>query len=335
MFGSIGPFKGSTLGTDNTIWLKAKRNLAVFLDTLICNLCLVRVYAFVPREISLLQGQNLSLRCSTSSVQSMQEDVENPQETPRRQASANASWSSQSSIARWPHAENFGATLRPYPSRLESAFSSRLAILRIATSCFARAKRSLGFDFGRTLLPLSRERLGLVCDGSQAVPSESSHLPRPCAAGGQREYARLVSGFHNHSCLHTQTHPSLGLRRDFGNYQARHHPGLDRSALPFPSHQPLAELPRTAKPQVGWQSPARKALSAYTPSSRDPRRSPFEHRPQRAPAFDSPCKTVACCAHDCSRVYPKGRPFQSLSEISKTKSPDHYRQRRSHEPKNS
>jgi len=31
--------------------LKTKRNLPVFLDTLMRNLCLIRVHAFVPREI--------------------------------------------------------------------------------------------------------------------------------------------------------------------------------------------------------------------------------------------------------------------------------------------
>src|SRR4030095_15149392 len=114
----------STLGSNNTIWLKAKRNLPVFLDTLTRNLCLVRVHAFVPREISLLPGQNLSLRFSMSSVQSVQENVENPQETARRQASTNASWSSESSIAGWPHAENSRATLWTYSSSFDSAFSS-------------------------------------------------------------------------------------------------------------------------------------------------------------------------------------------------------------------
>ena len=61
-------------------------------DTLTRNLCLVRVHAFVPREILLLQSQDLSLRFSTSSVQSVQANVENPQETARPQASANTSW---------------------------------------------------------------------------------------------------------------------------------------------------------------------------------------------------------------------------------------------------
>jgi hypothetical protein len=65
---SIGFFgtsvQGSIFGSNNTIWLKAKRNLAVFLDTLMRNLCLVRVHAFVPREISLFDRQ-LSLTART------------------------------------------------------------------------------------------------------------------------------------------------------------------------------------------------------------------------------------------------------------------------------
>jgi hypothetical protein len=231
------------------------------------NLCLVRVHAFVSREISLLPGQNLPLRFSTSSVQSVQEDVENPQETARRQASTNASWNSESSIAGWPHAENSRAALWTYASRFDSAFSSRPAILRIAISGFALAKRTLGFGLGRTLFSLSRKRLGLVSDGSQAVPSKSSCLSRSYSAAGPREHAGLVSGIHNHPCLHSQTHPSLGLRRDFRNCQARHSPGLDRTALPFPSHQPIAELPRPTQSQLGRQTLARSALPTGPASS--------------------------------------------------------------------
>src|SRR4029434_1254609 len=200
----------SMFGSNNTIWLKAKQNLPVFLDTLTHNLCLVRVHAFVPREISLLPGQNLSLRFSTSSVQSVQENVENPQETARRQASTNASWSSESSIAGWPHAENSRATLWTYSSSFDSAFSSRPAILRIAISGFSLGKRALAFGLGRPLLSLSSKRRGLVCDGGQAVPSKSSRLPRSGAPAGPREHAGLVSGIHNDPCLHSQTHPGLG-----------------------------------------------------------------------------------------------------------------------------
>ena len=136
---------------------------------------------------SLLQSENLSLRFSTSSVQSVQAYVENPQETARPQASANASWSSESSVAGWPHTENSRATLWPYPSRVESAFSWSSATVHIAISGFALAQRTLGFGLGRTLFPLSRKRLGLVCDGGQAVPSKSSRSSSIlCSAQAER-----------------------------------------------------------------------------------------------------------------------------------------------------
>ena len=151
----------------------------MFSDTLTLNLCVVRVHALVPREISMLQGQNLSFRLSTSSVQSMQEDVENSQETTRRQGSANACWSSQSSIARWPYAENSRCTIRPYPSRLESAFSPRLAAIRIAISRFARAQRTFGVGLGRTLLSLSRKRK--IGDPDPLLASPSSAPQRATA----------------------------------------------------------------------------------------------------------------------------------------------------------
>ena len=43
--------------SDKEIWLKAKRNFSVFLDTLPVNLCVVRVHAFMARELLLLQSQ--------------------------------------------------------------------------------------------------------------------------------------------------------------------------------------------------------------------------------------------------------------------------------------
>ena len=89
----------------------------------------------------------------------------------------------------------------------------------VSISGFALAQ-TLGFALGRTLFPLSRKRLGLVCDGAQAVPSKSSRLPRSGASARQRKPAGLVSGNHNDPRLYTQTHPGLGLRRDFWNYQA-------------------------------------------------------------------------------------------------------------------
>jgi len=297
------------------------------------NLCLVRVHAFVPREIVVLQSQNLSLRSSTSSVQSMQADVENSQETARSQGSATMSWSCASRVAQRTHIENPRPTLPPYSSRIELAFPSRYSTIRIPISGFALAKRAIGFGLGRTLFSLSKKRLGFVCDGSQAVPSKSSRLPRSAASAGQREHAGLVSGLHNDSCLHSQAHPGLGLRRDFWNYQARHSPGLDRTALPFPSHQPIAELPRPTQSQLGRQTLARSALPTGPASSGAARWPQVANRAQQAEASCSESNTIACHAHDRSGVSQTDRPFQSLSKISRTGFADYYGQCRSYEPK--
>src|SRR4030095_13980533 len=206
-------------GSDKEIWLKAKRNFSVILDTLPVNLCVVRVHSFMAREILLLQSQDLSLRFSTSSVQSVQANVENPQETAWPQASASASSISASSVCGRTHTQNSRSTLWPYPSRVELAVSSISAAVHIAISGIALAKRTFGFALGRTLFPISRERLGFVCDGAQAVPSKSSRLPRSCAPARQREHA--VSRIHNDSPLYIQTDPGFGLRRDFRNYKTR------------------------------------------------------------------------------------------------------------------
>jgi hypothetical protein len=110
---------------------------------------------------------------------------------------------------------------------------------------------------------------------------------------------------------------------------------LDRAALPFSSHQQIAELPRTAKPQVGGQS-LREKLYQLT-------RQALEIR--AGPRLNTLLKGLRRLVRRAKRLrvlrmivrefLPKGRPFQSLSEISRTKSSDYYRQCRSYEPKSS
>src|SRR5215475_3258666 len=327
--------QGSTFGSDKEIWLKAKRNFSVFLDTLPVNLCVVRVHAFMAREIQLLQSQDLSFRFSTSSVQSVQANVENPQETAWPQASASASSISASSVCGQTHTQNSRSTLWPYPSRVELAVSSISAAVHIAASGFAFAQRPLGFAHGRALFPLSRERLGVVCDGGQADPSKSSRLPRSRASARQREPAGLVSRIHNHSRLDSQAYPGLGLRRDCRDYQAQHEPGLDRAVLPLPSHQPIAAMPRPTQSQIGRQTLARSPLPTCPPSSRPAPRRPVASRAQKTQTPCSAGKGLARHTHDRSRVSQAHRPFQSLSQISPIESTHYHRQRRSDEPKNS
>src|SRR5215510_10366615 len=102
----------------------------------------------MAREIQLLPSQDLSFRFSTSSVQSVQANVENPQETAWPQASASASSISASSVCGQTHTQNSRSTLWPYPSRVELAVSS-ISAVHIATSGFAFAQRPLGFAHGR------------------------------------------------------------------------------------------------------------------------------------------------------------------------------------------
>ncbi len=327
--------QASMFGTDKEILLKTRRNLPVFLDTLSHNLCLVRVHAFVAREIPLLQSQNISLRFSASSVQSVQAYVDNPQEAAGPQASSSASWSFGSSVAGRTHTEESRPTLQPYPSRLELAFSSDSATVRVAISEFAFAKRPFGFGRRRTLFPLSRKRLGLVSDGREAVPSQSSRLSRSCALVRAGEPSWLVSGDRDNPYSDTQTHPGLGLRRGFGNYQAWQEPGLDRAALPFSSHQPIAELPRPTQSQLGRQTVARSALPTCPASFGAARWLQVGNRAQKTEAPCSASNRIARHAHDRSRVSQADRPFQSLSEISRPGSADYYGQRRSYEPKSS
>ena len=80
----------------------------------------------MAREILLLQSQDLSLRFSTSSVQSVQAHLENPQETAWPQASASASAISASSVCGRTHTQNSRSTLWPYPSRVSWRFRRSL-----------------------------------------------------------------------------------------------------------------------------------------------------------------------------------------------------------------
>ena len=259
------------------------------------NLCLVRVHAFVPREISLLSGQNLSLRFSTSSVQSVQENVENPQETARRQASTNASWSSESSIAGWPHAENS-------PAAINSSLKLDLT-LRRGLRCwsaiwgFALPKRTLGFGLGRPLLSLSSKRLGLVCDGGQAVPSKSSRLPRSGAPAGPRTCRAGLR--HSQRSLPPFTDAS-GPRSPtrFWELSGSVRAGLDRATLPFSSYQSIAELPRPTQSQIAGQTLARSALPTCPASSGVARWPQVANRAQKTEASCSASNRTARHAHD-------------------------------------
>ncbi len=301
--------------------------------TLIPNLCVVRVHAFVAREFPLLQSKNPWVWFSTSPVQSLQANVENPQEKARPQAPASASWNFESSLAGRMYTENSHPTLRPYPSRVESSFSASAATVGVATSPAALATRAFGFALGRSLLPVPRKRLGLVPDGDQAMSARSSRVPRSCAPARERELAGLVAGDHDDPHPHTQTHPGLGLRRGGRNHQAWYLPELDRAALSFPSHQSIAELPRPTQSPVGGQAPARSNLSTYPPSSRAPRRPPFPSRAQTAQGPGSTSHRIARHTHDRSRVPQKTQPFPSVSKVSRTGSADYDRQRRSYGPK--
>ena len=120
----------------------------MFLDTLPVNLCVVRVHAFMAREILLLQSQDLSLRFSTSSVQSVQAHLENPQETAWPQASASASSISASSVYGQTHAHNSRSTLWPYPQGLSWRFrrSLRQFISRPRELCLPRGPLVLLLD---------------------------------------------------------------------------------------------------------------------------------------------------------------------------------------------
>src|SRR5574337_896102 len=322
-------------GSDKKILLKAKRSLVVIFHTLTPNLWTIRVHEFLAREISMLQSENQSFWFSTSPVQPLQTYMERPQKETRTQALASFARVFGSSLGSRTNLEESGTARWPYASSGGAPLSSGPAAVCVPTSRFGLAGRAFGFGLGRTLLPLSRKRLGVVSDGGQALPPKSSCLPRSSAPAGQGKPAGLVSGIHDDPRSNTQTHPGLALRRDFGNYQAGHEPGLDRAALPFPSHQPIAELPRPAKSPVGWQTPARSPLPTYPPSSRAPRRFPFGNRAQRAEASGAPSDRIARHTHDRSGISEADRPFQSLSKISRTESADYYGQRRSYGPKRS
>src|SRR5262245_19761418 len=261
--------------------------------------------------------------------------MEHPQKETRTQALAKCTWVVGNRPGARTNLEKSRIAPWPYPSSHEPPISSGFAPAWVSTSRFALASRTFGFALGRSLLPVSRKRLGLVSDGGQAVPPKSRCLSGSSASAREGEFARLVSGDHHHACPHTQTHPSLGLRRGCGYYQAWQGAGLDRSALPFPSHQPIAELPRPTKSPIGWQSPARSALPTYPTSSRSSRWSPFGNRVQGAQRSGAPSSGIACYTHDRSGVLEKERPLPSLSKISRTASAHDYGQRRSHGTKSS
>jgi hypothetical protein len=251
------------------------------------------------------------------------------------QAMAKCAWFVGSRFGARTIAEESGAAHGPYAASNGTPLAADPAAVCVARSGFALAQRPLGVGLGRTLLSLSEKRLGLVCDGGQAMPSKSSRLLGSCTSAREREHAGLGSGIYNDPRLHSQTHPGLGLRRDFGNCQARHRPGLDRAALPLPSHQPIAELPRPTQSQIAGQTLARSALPTGAASSGVARWPQVASRAQQTQTSCSASKRIARHAYDRSGVSQADRSFQSLSKISKIESAHYHRQRRSYEPKSS
>jgi hypothetical protein len=130
------------------------------------NLWPIRVHEFFAREISLLQGESLSLWISTSSMQPLPADLEHPHKETRPKTLAKCSWIvgsrfgaraivEDSDAAHWPDAASNGAPL-----------ASGHAAVCVPRSGFAFAKRTIGFDLGRAVFSISRKRLGFVYDGA-------------------------------------------------------------------------------------------------------------------------------------------------------------------------
>jgi hypothetical protein len=302
----------------------------VIFHTLSPNLCLLRVHEFVAREIPLLQSENLSLRFSTSSVQPLQAYVENSQKKARPKALASPSWNSASDLPGRTYTEISCPTLRPYASRVESPFSTNFAPLRLPTSALVLSGRAVGPGFRRTLLSVSGTALGVVSDGRQSVPSKSSGIPRSSASPRPGERAVLVSDIHDDPCLDTETHLRLGLRRHPGDHWGGYAAGLDRTAVPLPSHQPVAREPRTTQAQTGRQTCARDSLPAHPSSAGTAGRCTPAIGAQAAGKTRSETDGIARDPHGGSRVSEKDRAVQSVSEISGAQSANDYRYRRSY-----
>ena len=217
------------------------------------------------------------------------------------------------------HTQNSRSTLWPYPSRVELAVSSISAAVHIAISRIALAKRTFGFDLGRTLFPISRERLGFVCDGAQAVTSKSSRLPRSCVQPG-RENMRGWS--HAFTTIPPSIHRRIraSVSDEISRIITWHKPWLDRSTLPFSSHQLIAELPRPTKSQIAWQTPARGALPTYPPTLELPDGSRLQTVSFQLKDRLRQATRLRVLRMIVRRVSQADRRFQSLSQIPKIES---------------
>ena len=116
------------------------------------------------------------------------------------------------------------------PIKSWSAFSSRPATVRVSISALRLPRGPLVLLLDGLYFRFLG-RLGLVCDGGQAVPSKSSLLPRSCASARQRN---LRAGLRQSQPSPTVYTDASGPRSPtrFLDYQARYEPGLDR-ALDF------------------------------------------------------------------------------------------------------
>src|SRR5215467_15630418 len=148
--------------------------------------------------------------------------------------------------------------------RVLQQFTSRPRSLRLARGPLVLILDGLYFRFRRKDWVLYVMALK-PCHQNRAVFLD------PVLRPGRENMQGWAHAFNTIPPRHPQTGPGLGLRRSFRDRKTGHQPGLDRSTLPFSSHQPIAELPRSTKSQTAWKTVARSSLPTYSSSPRAPR----------------------------------------------------------------
>jgi hypothetical protein len=282
-------------------------NFVVILPTSIVNRRTIRVHGNLAREISLLSGNSIPFRFPTSSMQSLQTHMEDSQ---KKAGSSSLAFSCRtfrgSFFARPDFEKSYTALPWSFPPSFELPLPASDASL-CDPAQKSELARAVDPGLRRTVLSISRALLGSVFDGRKAVPAESSGLPRSCASAGPRKRAVLVSGIHDDSRPDIPPHLCLGLRRHSGDHRAGNAARLDRAAVSFSSHQPVARQPRKTKTQTRRQTRARDPLPAYSPSPGAAGRSTPGIGPQAVEGARAKTNGLSRYAHGSPGVSEKDR----------------------------
>lgn len=225
---------------------------------------IIRMHDYKTCEISLLLRSNSSVWSQKTSMFGLQKNLVNPSKETRTTKDSDTSQRFKSDFPGKIYSRSFGQT----PTRCGSCELPSPIPSRIASFC--RTSKSPETAFGpinlvsrRTLVPLSKETLDLVFNGSQAMQGKNSLLSRSCSSFRQRKQNWMGSGIQGYSFSSQIPYSGFGRRQFKRHEENRQTRGLGASALSFSSDSKIPSSTPPAKTRLERRRYAGRNLSAH------------------------------------------------------------------------